>query len=223
VKIFANRVAAGRALGARLAKLGIRGDVVVLALPRGGVPVACEVAARLRAAVDVLIVRKIGAPSNPELAVGAVAAGGVTIYNDDVLAGLDLLREDVEPIRRRELLELERREVAYRRRAGAPDVAGRTVVIVDDGMATGATMYAAAQAVRFLGPARIVVAVPTAARDAAERLEAVADSVVALEMPEPYCGVGAWYEDFEQLSDEQVGAALAATAEPRAGAAQRSS
>jgi putative phosphoribosyl transferase len=215
VKIYANRVAAGRALGARLAKLGIRGDLLVLGLPRGGVPVACEVAARLRAPVDVLIVRKIGAPSNPELAVGAVASGGVTIYNDDVLAGLDLLREDVEPIRRRELLELERREVAYRRCAGAPDVAGRTVVIVDDGMATGATMYAAVLAIRSLEPQRIVVAVPTAARDAAARLEAVADRVVALETPEPYFGVGAGYEEFRQLDDEEVVAALAAAAELR--------
>jgi predicted phosphoribosyltransferase len=205
-------------LGARLAKLGIRGDVLVLGLPRGGVPVACEVAERLGAPVDVLIVRKIGAPSNPELAVGAVASGGVTVYNDDVLAGLDLLREDVEPIRRRELLELERREAAYRRRAGAPDVSGRTVVIVDDGMATGATMYAAALAIRSLGPQRIVVAVPTAARDAAERLAAVADRVVALEMPEPYFGVGAWYEEFRQLDDEEVVAALAAASERRDGA-----
>jgi predicted phosphoribosyltransferase len=147
-----------------------------------------------------------------------VASGGVTVYNDDVLAGLDLLREDVEPIRRRELLELERREVAYRRGAGAPDVSGRTVVIVDDGMATGATMYAAALAIRSLGPQGIVVAVPTAARDAAERLEAVADRVVALETPEPYFGVGAWYEEFRQLDDEEVVAALAAASERRDGA-----
>lgn len=209
MKIFADRIAAGRQLGEHLVSLALR-HVVVLGLPRGGVPVACEVAGRLDAPVDALVVRKLGAPSNPELAIGAVASGGVTVYNDDLLAQLGMTRADAEPIRQRELVELERREHAYRRGAPLPKIAGREAVIVDDGMATGATMHAAVLAVRTLHPRSIVVAVPTAARDAVERLEGVADAVVALETPEPYFGVGAWYEDFPQLRDEQVVSALAA-------------
>jgi predicted phosphoribosyltransferase len=190
------------------------GKIVVLGLPRGGVPVACEVAAELGAPVDALIVRKLGAPFNPELALGAIAHGGVTVYNDELLAQLHLDEAELDDVRARELAELERRERAYR--AGRPPLAlaGATVVIVDDGMATGATMHAAVVATRALAPFRIVVAVPTAAIDAVERLERVADRVVALVTPEPYFGVGAWYSQFPQLTDEDVVAALAAAARP---------
>jgi predicted phosphoribosyltransferase len=209
---FADRVAAGRELGRKLLEAGgIAGKIVVLGLPRGGIPVACEVAAALHAPVDALVVRKLGAPFNPELALGAIAHGGVTVYNDELLEQLDLREADLGAIRARELEELERRERTYR--AGRPPLAlaGTTVVIVDDGMATGATMHAAVTATRALGPARIVVAVPTAAVDAVERLEGAADQVVALTTPEPYFGVGAWYARFPQLTDREVIDALAAS------------
>jgi predicted phosphoribosyltransferase len=210
MKIFPDRSAAGRDLGRRLAEADIQGKVIVLGLPRGGIPVACEVGVALGAEVDALIVRKLGAPFNPELALGAIAYGGVTVYNDELLEQLGLDEAQLEPIRARELTELERRERTYR--AGRPPlaIAGATVVIVDDGMATGATMHAAVVATRALAPARIIVAVPTAAVDAVERLERVADRVVALATPEPYFGVGAWYSQFPQLTDEEVVEALAA-------------
>ena len=208
--MFADRTAAGRDLGRRLAEAGIGGQVVVLGLPRGGIPVASEVAAALNAPVDALVVRKLGAPFNPELALGAIAYGGVTVYNDELLEQLGLDESQLEPIRARELEELERRERTYRADRPPLAIAGTTVVIVDDGMATGATMHAAVVATRALAPARIVVAVPTAAIDAVERLERVADQVVALATPEPYFGVGAWYAQFPQLTDDEVVAALAA-------------
>jgi predicted phosphoribosyltransferase len=210
MKMFADRIAAGRELGKRLAEARIEGQVLVLGLPRGGIPVACEVGDALNAPVDALIVRKLGAPFNPELALGAIAYGGVTVYNDDLLEQLHLDEAELEPIRARELRELERRERAYRADRSPLAIAGATVVIVDDGMATGATMHAAVVATRALAPARIIVAVPTAALDAVERLERVADQVVALAMPEPYFGVGAWYSKFPQLTDEEVIGALAA-------------
>lgn len=210
MKMFADRIAAGRDLGRRLAEAGIAGKVVVLGLPRGGIPVACEVGAALDAPVDALIVRKLGAPFNPELALGAIAYGGVTVYNDDLLEQLQLAETDLEPIRARELKELERRERTYRADRPPLAIAGATVIIVDDGMATGATMHAAVVATRALAPKRIIVAVPTAAIDAVERLDRVADEVVALATPEPYFGVGAWYSKFPQLTDEEVVEALAA-------------
>ena len=213
---FADRSAAGRELGRRLAEAGVGGKVVVLGLPRGGVPVACEIGAALDAPVDALIVRKLGAPFNPELALGAIAYGGVTVYNDELLEQLGLDESQLEPIRARELEELERRERTYRADRAPLEIAGATVVIVDDGMATGATMHAPVVATRALEPARIVVAVPTAAIDAVERLECIADEVVALATPEPYFGVGRWYSRFPQLTDEEVVAALAAAYAVRA-------
>jgi predicted phosphoribosyltransferase len=213
--MFADRIAAGRDLGRRLAEAGIAGKVVVLGLPRGGIPVACEVGAALDAPVDALIVRKLGAPFNPELALGAIAHGGVTVYNQELLEQLGLDESQLEPIRARELAELERRERTYRPDRAPLAIAGTTVVIVDDGMATGATMHAAVVATRALAPARIIVAVPTAAIDAVERLDRVADEVVALATPEPYFGVGAWYAQFPQLTDDEVVAALAAAHAPR--------
>jgi predicted phosphoribosyltransferase len=210
MKMFADRAAAGRDLGRRMVEAGISGRVLVLGLPRGGIPVACEVAAALGAPVDALIVRKLGAPFNPELALGAIAYGGVTVYNDELLEQLHLDETDLEVIRTRELEELERRERTYRADRAPLAVTGATVVVVDDGMATGATMHAAVVATRALAPARIIVAVPTAAIDAVERLERVADQVVTLATPEPYFGVGAWYSRFPQLTDEEVVEALAA-------------
>jgi predicted phosphoribosyltransferase len=217
VRRFADRRAAGRELGERLKSLGLEAPVLVLGLPRGGVPVACEVAAALGAPVDVLVVRKLGAPFNPELALGAIAFGGVTVYNRDLLRQVDLDEQDLQPIRARELVELERRERAYRQGRSALEVTRATVVIVDDGMATGATMHAAVAATRALHPSAVIVAVPTAAVDAVERLEGVADRVVALITPEPYFGVGAWYAEFEQLADAEVIESLAEAAARSAG------
>jgi len=218
-KIFRDREEGGRELGLRLRALGVHDDLLVLGLPRGGVPVACEAAAVLAAPVDVLVVRKLGAPHNPELAVGAIAFGGVTVYNDELLEMLNLTEQDLEPTRRRELAELTRRERAYRGGAAPLAVTNRTVILVDDGVATGATMHAAVLATRRLGPQRIIVAAPTAASDSVARLERVADRVVVLETPEPYYAVGAWYAAFPQLRDEEVVACLAAAAKrtPAAG------
>jgi predicted phosphoribosyltransferase len=216
-----DRRAAGRDLGKAVAALGLEGRLLVLGLPRGGIPVAVEVAAALGAPVDALVVRKLGAPFNPELALGALAFGGVTVYNRDLLAELGLDEDDLAPIRTRELEELQRRERLYREAKLPLAVAGSEVVIVDDGMATGATMHAAVVATRALEPTRIVVAVPTAAVEAVERLERVADRVVTLATPEPYAGVGAWYSDFHQLTDAEVITALASAAASRERAAAR--
>jgi predicted phosphoribosyltransferase len=204
MKMFRDREEAGKELGRLTARLGLTGDIVVLGLPRGGVPVAYEVAAALKAPLDVLVVRKLGAPYNPELAIGAIAFGGVTVYNDSLLAALNLEEADLEPIRARESAELERRESAYRGAKPPPAVAGKSVILVDDGIATGATMHAAVLATRALQPRRIIVAAPTSAIDSVERLEQVADRVLVLATPEPYFGVGAWYQDFPQLTDAQV-------------------
>jgi predicted phosphoribosyltransferase len=217
-RIFRDREEAGRELGIRLRALELGRDLLVLGLPRGGVPVACEVAAALAAPVDVLVVRKLGAPHNRELAVGAVAFGGVTVYNDALLEMLNLTEQDLEPTRRSELAELERRERAYRGGAAPLAVTNRTVILVDDGVATGATMRAAVLATRRLQPRRIIVAAPTGASDSLELLEKVADQVVVLETPEPYYAVGAWYAEFPQLRDEEVVACLAAAARRTAAA-----
>lgn len=216
MRLFKDRVEAGRRLGAAVAELGLSGDILVLGLPRGGVPVACEVGAALHAPVDVLVVRKIGAPFNPELALGAIAFGGVTVLNEDLLAEFRLDRDLLHGTIERERAELARREHVYRAGKPAPEIAGKTVVIVDDGMATGATMHAAVVATRKLEPAAIVVAVPTAAVDVVTRIERVADQVVALATPEPYYGVGVWYSDFRQLTDGDVLAALERAAERQA-------
>jgi predicted phosphoribosyltransferase len=209
VGMFVDRHDAGRRLGERLAKERLSESPVVLALPRGGVPVGVDVAAAVGGKLDVFLVRKLGAPFNPELAVGAVASGGLTVYNEELLRMLGLDEADLEPIRRRELAELERRERVYRGGRPPSSLAGKTVVLVDDGIATGATMEAAVRAVRGLRPAEIIVAVPTAGIEAVERLGRIADRVVVLSVPEPYVSVGSWYEFFPQLSDDDVVAALA--------------
>jgi predicted phosphoribosyltransferase len=202
--MFRDRTDAGRQLGAELGRLGLHGKIIVLGLPRGGVPVGYEVAAALGAPLDVLIVRKLGAPYQPELAAGAIAFGGVAVYNQDVLEALGLDEAALQPTRLAEQAELQRRERVYRGDRPPPDVAGKTVILVDDGVATGATMEAAVRATRTLDPLEIIVAVPTSARDSRRRLEALADRVVAIATPEPYYGVGAWYADFAQLTDAEV-------------------
>jgi predicted phosphoribosyltransferase len=202
--MFRDRIDAGRQLAERLRGLALRGSIVVLGLPRGGVPVAREVAAALRAPLDVCVVRKLGAPFNPELAVGAIAFGGVTVYNESLLAEFGLDESDIEGTRQREHAELLRRERAYRGSRPPLELEGKTVILVDDGIATGATMQAAVTATRKLRPKSVIVAVPTSAADSVARLQEVADRVIALATPEPYFGVGAWYADFPQLTDGDV-------------------
>jgi putative phosphoribosyl transferase len=207
---FADRVDAGRLLATRLASYAGRDDVVVLGLPRGGVPVAAEVARALAAPLDVLLVRKLGAPGQPELAIGAIAEDGVTLVNADVLRSLGLDHDAIDRAVLAERPELERRLGVYRSNRPAVELADRTVIIVDDGLATGASMEAACRAVAARGAARRVVAVPVAAAEACARLRGVADEVVAVTTPSPFWAVGAWYEDFEQTTDEEVVALLAA-------------
>jgi predicted phosphoribosyltransferase len=206
---FRNRTDAGRQLAAKLAAYTNRPGVLVLALPRGGVPVACEVARALGAPLDVFLVRKLGVPGYEELAMGAVATGGVRVLNDEIVRGLGISDHEIDAAAARELQELARRERLYRGDRPLPDIAGRTVILVDDGLATGATMRAAIAAVRQQQPARIVVAVPTASPDTCEVLKAEADDVVCAMTPEPFLAVGHWYEDFTQTTDDEVRELLA--------------
>jgi erythromycin esterase-like protein/predicted phosphoribosyltransferase len=207
---------AGRSVAERLDRYTGADDVVVLGLPRGGVPVAYEVARRLMAPLDVFVVRKLGVPGHEELAFGAIATGGVRVLADDLLARLDMPREWIEAIDAKERRELTRRERAYRGQRPSPQLTGRVVVLVDDGLATGATMLAAVRAVREQDPARVVVAVPVADPEICERLRRDADEVVCVSTPRPMLAVGAWYDDFSQVSDEQVRELLARAAGPLA-------
>jgi putative phosphoribosyl transferase len=187
-----------------------RRDVVVLGLPRGGVPVAYEIAQSLGADLDVLIVRKLGAPGQQELAIGAIASGGVRVLNDDIVAELGLSNATIEALARQQLRELERRESLYRGARPRPALDGRCVILVDDGIATGATMRAAIAALRKLGPARIVVAVGVAPEDTVRILEREADAVVCLATPAPFWAVGRWFVNFDQVGDAAVTELLAA-------------
>jgi predicted phosphoribosyltransferase len=201
---FRDRTEAGRRLAERLTAYADRPDVLVLALPRGGVPVAYEVARALRAPLDVFLVRKLGVPGYEELAMGAVATGGVRVLNDQIVAGLRIPDHVIEAVAEAEQRELARRERLYRGDRPPPDVRHRTVILVDDGLATGATMQAAIKALRALPPARIVVAVPTGSPETCEQLKAQADDVICAITPEPFHAVGLWYEDFTQTTDEEV-------------------
>lgn len=201
---FASRRAAGRVLAAQLASYAGRDDVLVLGLPRGGVPVAAEVAAALHAPIDVWLVRKLGVPGQEEFAMGAIASDGVVELDQRVIDELDISREALVDVIRRERSELDRRARAYRGNRAAPRVAGRTVVLVDDGLATGSTMRAAVRALRLHSPREIVVAVPVASREACAELGRVADRCVCAQQPEPFRAVGRWYDDFEPTSDEEV-------------------
>jgi putative phosphoribosyl transferase len=201
---FHDRFDAGRQLATQLASFANNPDVRVLALPRGGVPVGFEIARALHAPLDVWVVRKLGAPSIPELAIGAIATGGVQLIAPNVARDLNISHHQIEEIAARERLELERREKAYRGERPPVDVAGKTVLLVDDGLATGATMRAAIAALRHRDPARIVVAVPVAARYVCEQLSQEADQLICLWTPPDLSSVGQWYEDFSQTSDAEV-------------------
>jgi len=207
---FADRHDAGRRLAPLLQHYAEREDAIVLGLPRGGVPVAYEIARRLQLPLDVFVVRKLGVPGREELAMGAVASGGICRINDPMIAALGIDREEVRETIARESREVERREAAYRGNRPAPDFENKTVILTDDGLATGATMAAAVAALRDRNPARIVVAVPVAPREVCAALEREADEVVCLWTPEPFEGVGQWYVDFSQLSDDDVRTLLAA-------------
>jgi erythromycin esterase-like protein/predicted phosphoribosyltransferase len=219
---FRSRADAGRALGERLRQYRGRDDVIVLALPRGGVPVAFEVARVLQAPMDVFLVRKLGVPGHEELAFGAIATGGTRVLNSRLIQLLDLPPESIEAIDAKERRELERRERAYREGRPPPELAGRAVILVDDGLATGSTMWAAVQAVREEDPSRVVVAVPVADPDVCEQLRSVADEVVCLSTPKPFRAVGEWYEEFSQVTDEQVHQLLARARRPPVVAGPRS-
>jgi predicted phosphoribosyltransferase len=208
-RVFDNRVAAGRALAQSLSAYRGAADAIVLALPRGGVPVGFEVAQALGLPLDVLVVRKLGLPGQPELAMGAIATGGALVLNEEVLRFADGREVALEQVRRREQLELERRERQYRGGRPPLQLAGRTGILVDDGLATGATMEVAVRALRGLGATRIVVAVPVASAEARDRIAEVADEVVCLETPMFFSAVGQWYRDFGQTSDAEVSELLA--------------
>jgi erythromycin esterase-like protein/predicted phosphoribosyltransferase len=213
---FGNRAEAGRLLAERLREYRGRDDVVVLGLPRGGVPVAFEIARALEAPLDVFLVRKLGVPGHQELALGAIATGGVRVLNRQLIESLELPPEWIEAIDAKERRELERREHLYRADRPPPDVAGKTVILVDDGLATGSTMLAAVHAIRADDPARVVVAVPVADPEVCEHLRTVADEVVCLSTPQPLGSVGTWYADFAQTTDDEVRDLLALVQPPPA-------
>ena len=212
--LFRDRRDAGRLLAEKLAAYANRPDVLVLALPRGGVPVAYEVAHRLGAPLDVFVVRKLGVPGHEELAMGAVATGGVRVLNDQLVEQLGIPDQMIDAVAARERQELARRERLYRGGRPPPDVRGRTGILVDDGLATGATMYAAIEALRKQDPGRIVVAVPTASPETCEEMKVKADHVICAITPDPFQAVGRWYQDFSQTSDEEVADLLARRSTP---------
>jgi predicted phosphoribosyltransferase len=205
---FHDRRDAGQQLAGRLAEYAGRPDVIVLALPRGGVPVAHEIAERLKVPLDVFLVRKLGVPGHAELAMGAIAAGGIQVLNTDLIADLGIPASLVHQVAARERLELERRDRVFRGDRPFPSLRGRTVILVDDGLATGATMEAAITSLRRLDPAAIVVAVPIGARETCERIGSLADRMVCVAMPPVFRAVGEWYEDFAQTTDEEVSRAI---------------
>ena len=205
---YRDRHDAGIELARRLDAFRGRSDVVVLALPRGGVPLAHEIALSLGAPLDIVLVRKLGLPNFPELAMGAIASGGIRILNDDVLTWYGVSPETLDAVTEKELAELVRRERAYRSGAPPVPIRGRTVILVDDGLATGSTMKAAVHAVRAQAPARIVVAVPVGAADACRDVSSIADDVVCVRTPDVFAAVGQWYRDFSQTSDAEVTALL---------------
>jgi predicted phosphoribosyltransferase len=203
-RVFSDRRDAGRVLARELHTYRDNPDVIVLGLPRGGIPVAWEVAASLGAPLDAFVVRKLGVPGHEEYAAGALAHDGNVVFNDDVLRGLRITPDQLRDVTEREGRELERRESAYRGGRPPVDVAGRTAIVVDDGLATGASMRAAVQALRGMGPSAIVVAVPAAPLSTCQEFAELADDVVCATTPDPFLAVGEWYWDFAQVTDEEV-------------------
>jgi putative phosphoribosyl transferase len=212
--MFADRRAAGAALAPLLSAYANRPDVVVLALPRGGVPVGFEVAQALLADLDIFLVRKLGLPGHPEYAMGAIATGGVRVLNEEAIGWYRIPETVIESVVAEEQLELERRERAYRDGRPAAQITGRVAIVVDDGLATGSSMRAAVTAVRQLGPSRIVVAVPVGAPSTCRDMRQIADDVVCARMPEPFTAVGLWYRDFSQTTDDEVQSLLRAHHRP---------
>ncbi|MDW7733194.1 MAG: phosphoribosyltransferase [Methanolobus sp.] len=219
--VFKDRTDAGRKLAEELAEYSGRKDVILLALPRGGVPVAFEVAKELGLELDVFIVRKLGAPGYEELAMGAISSGGTKVMNMGVVQSLQISGAAIDSVVAAERKELERREELYRKGKPKLDVTGKTAILIDDGLATGATMKAAVQALRTQDPEKIIVAVPTASREACEEFAADVDKTVCLTTPEPFYGVGAWYEDFSQTSDKEVCDLLKKTVDMTGSASER--
>jgi putative phosphoribosyl transferase len=218
---FKDRREAGRLLAQQLSAYARRPDVLVLALPRVGVPVAYEVALALHAPLDVFLVRKLGVPGHEELAMGALASGGLRVLNPDVVHYLRIPDNVIAAAVAQEQRELERRELAYRDGLPAPEIKGWVVILIDDGLATGSTMRAAARALKQQQPARLVIAVPVAASQACDELMEEVDEIVCALTPEPFVAVGLWYEDFTQTTDDEVRELLALAAQRRAAAAPR--
>jgi putative phosphoribosyl transferase len=204
MKRFLDRSDAGKQLAQKMGAWQGQRDVIVLALPRGGVPVAFEIARRLQAPLDVLLVRKLGVPGHEELAMGAIASGGVCVLNEDIVAELRIDKAALDHERAKETLELQQREKMYRADRPFPNLEGKTLIVVDDGIATGATMRAAVAALRQHQPKRLIVAAPTSALDTYLHLQREADEVICLATPEPYIAVGLWYEHFPQVSHDEV-------------------
>src|SRR5262249_13628827 len=214
--LFEDRVEAGKFLASQLGEFAGRNDVLVLALPRGGVPVGYEVAQALYVALDVFVVRKLGTPGQEELAMGALASGGITVLNREVILALGISQQVIDTVVAREEQELERREREYRDGHPALQVQGRTVILVDDGLATGSSMRVAAKALRNKAAAKIVVAVPVASRSTCAEVETEVDQVVCAATPDPFWAVGQWYRSFSQTSDEEVRELLARAAQASA-------
>jgi putative phosphoribosyl transferase len=203
-KLFHDRTEAGQVLADLLREYAGRKDVLILALPRGGVPVAFEVAQALDAPLDIFVVRKLGLPSNEELAMGALASGNIRVLNDEVVQSFGISERTIEAVAEKEQVELERRERLYRGDSDLPSIRGKTVLLVDDGVATGSTMRAAVAAIRGQHPAQIIVAVPVAPPSTCDTLRTEADQVVCVATPEPFYAVGQWYRVFDQTTDRQV-------------------
>lgn len=203
-KLFKNRQQAGELLAQRLSVYAGRGDVIVLALPRGGVPVGAAIARKLAVLLDIVLVRKLGLPWREEYAMGAIASGGKCILQTEVVSTLGIAPEVIDAVAQREMQELQRREKLYRAGRAAPSLRERVVILADDGLATGSTMQVALQAVRESMPARLIVAIPVAPSDTVEKLKSDADEIICLNMPAPFYSVGQWYENFEQTTDDEV-------------------